>query len=344
MGGFIDDCLDVLRFSFSWISDNSVYSLLGILALFAFIQSVLSLGLQAVMGSLPVMFALLLLYFAISLVVYYFSVKVILYSLKKKNFGNIEYGVLPYLKVIVLSIFTTVSTVIPWMDFKLIAAEIAAVVILVAFAILVVLAKSTLTAGLFLMALGFAMTVIGIIAIYASIRLLPATYLFLAGKADIVDSVRKSWVMTKGKFWKIFGTMFCTGIVLLIGYIGIMILFVIATMISGKVDSVAFNSKGGPLTTLFEVIFKTLTIPAFTFVSMYMMVGIYALVDSPSGFGSPQQEVPNKPEPSPSPLPEPDEKKLSPVLVQKQTSPKPAKKSAPKQQAKKPEKKKTRKR
>ncbi|MFH0818163.1 MAG: hypothetical protein V1909_06050 [Candidatus Micrarchaeota archaeon] len=297
MGGFIDDCVDVIKFSFSWFGENWVVKMFVLI----FVVSLLSNGvgrLAQAMGS----DILLLLSLPVAIIAMvpmaYFGAKVTLYGLKKMGFGNIDFGLGQFVNYIALNILRFLTMLFPWPDTKLL---IAGVIVALGCAISgfsfilsivsVAQSKGTMDTGEFtskLLAFGGSIIMFVVFAaigtliwIYSGVRLYATDCLFLGGKAGIAESIKGSWVLTNGKFWKIAGTGtvfgFVIGVVFGIAGFAIAIPAVIIAFIEGTAVGTSVISA------LVVVFFSSLIAPIGMFVNMYGAVAIYSLIDRPSG-------------------------------------------------------------
>ncbi len=290
MGGFVDDCVDVINFSISWKSESWVVGMFAIIFILSLITNGFSQA-EKLSGSRMLPLVALPVLILAGVITAYFVVKVMLYGLKKLGFGNIEFGPVAFINYIILTILTGLSALLPWMDTKLL---IGGIVILLglalsgfSFLVSIIGAAGTMAGGAggegfttALMAAGgsaIAFVLFFLIGVvlwsYTYTRLFATPYLFLSGKAGLVESIRKSWGLTNGRFWKIFGTRaffgICVGIVF--GVIG----FIIA--IIGGIASIVAPIAGALLVAILMSVIQ----PVSTFVGAYGGVKIYSLIDKP---------------------------------------------------------------
>lgn len=289
MGDFVGDCVGVLNFAFSWISDNTVYKLFGILAALCLVGALFSFGEKTALAPVVALVSLV-----IGIGIYYYTVNVILKALTKKGFKTIEYGFGPFLNLVWLGILIFFSTLLPWMDTRLLVLSLIVLFGVLALGIGVIFtavnafasthsfseALSSSAASLGgLLALMVLLGLIGVcLYVYVSVRLFASTYLFYQGRASGTNAIKKSWELTNGKVGKIFGTGFVVGLILLVAYVILLIPF-------GLIAWAETSIYGLPIIT--TLIGALLLRPAIQFISSYVGAGIYSLIDTP-GAAAPQ--------------------------------------------------------
>ncbi len=318
MAGFVDDCVDVLKFSVSWKSEGWILGMFVLIFIASLISSTPGQYAEEFENANPVLASTLGLLSIAVLIIFmfvflYLGAKIALSGLNRKGFGNINLDIGSFVSYIVLHIFMGLSVLFPWMDMKLLAAGIFLLVGMAATGIGFFLSIAGMISNLsgsssgpdlsslipMLGTLGFfiifAMAA-SILWTFVGIRLFAARYIFLAGKGGAVDSIKKSWELTLGKFWKVFGTNLVFGIV--IGILFGAVTFAVA--IPGVV--VMFIEKGGNpdnpalISTAILLVLGSIIAPIRIFVEEYGRVGIYSLIDTP---GQPGQSSSG---PSPSPI------------------------------------------
>lgn len=269
MGGFVDDCLDVLKFSLSWVNKRNLYVLMGVI----FGLSLLNTFVER-LASLAGMRLLMLVTFPasilISAIMFYYSVKVVLAALGDKGFGTIGYGVMAFLRYLALYLLVILTTLFPWTDARLL---VVGVVLFLGVGVSAVSSVFSVVAAIPLVIFLF----LGLVFwAYNYVRLYAAGYLFLSGKTGIVDSVRKSWDIMGGKVSRIFGILFVLVLVLFFASFALGFVFGIGTYLVSMVENAiyGFDVVATVLVVLFLAAIQTLSY----FISGYLGVGIYSII------------------------------------------------------------------
>ncbi|MFH1447861.1 MAG: hypothetical protein ABIG39_03285 [Candidatus Micrarchaeota archaeon] len=291
MGGFVDDCFNILKFIFSWVDDKRVWSLAGIIFGLSLLNSFMDVFVDVIDNPI-LLLATLPILLLIGIVIFYYSIKVTLYALERKGFGNIEYGVVPFLKYILLMIFVSISTFIPWMDKRLLALSVIIIVGLFVNVLLIMFSGINIAAkigtGSFGGIMGF-MPILGLLIAfvillflgmllwtYIYVRLYAASYLFLSGRTDIVNSVRESWGVTDGKVLRIFGLLTIIGVLMMGAVFSVGFAFGFGTALLGVVETMLY---GGPFIALaIMTVFYAAMRMFSSFVGSYLGVGIYSMI------------------------------------------------------------------
>jgi hypothetical protein len=308
MGDFFDGCYRVLKFSFAWINDSSIYLLFGVLAGLSLLATLVSLGAKFEGMLLPAF----IITFLIGVVLYYFHFKVILHALSKKGFKTIEYGPAPFLKLILLSIMVSVSVFVPWMEKRLLAAGLILLLPILALVtgMLIAIAAEMSRGAPFLAPDSAAFSLFNPLILlcmmgsflwfYTYVRLFATTYLYLQGRADGTDAIKKSWALTNAKVGNILGMGLAVAIVLLVALVILSIPLGIVALVERKIYATPVI-----VTLLGAILFQ----PAVRFITGYLGVGIYASIDSPKA----QIPAPFASSPSPREKPGKMTKKKSPT-------------------------------
>jgi hypothetical protein len=303
MGDFIKDCSDVIGFSFSWKDDHSIYKLLFTLGAIAAIREIFGSVAKAGMGSsgagaLALAGVLVVGSIVFSLLLAYYSVKVVLSALNKKGHGNIEWNINSFLGYVVFTIIVVVSTLFPWMSTPLLAGSVIIMLGMVATGFFAIAGLITLIqnpgAGTFFGMLGplamfFLFLLAGILLwVYVNIRMFPASFKYLSGKSGKTESIKSAWELTRGKFWKIFGTFF----VLCLAFFGVWIVvgigLIVVSIIAVAIDSIVAGNPQGPMSFILGVLLALVLTPLWTFISAYMGVGVYSLLENSGGQAKPE--------------------------------------------------------
>jgi hypothetical protein len=288
---YLDDCIEMLRFSVSWAYDSGARSLVAILCGFMFLWMVLNFGLAAL--KIPI------LSFLVQVVVYiaylYLAFSVIPYGLKKKGYSPAEYGPIPFLKLILLMILNVITIFLPWTDVRLLALNVILAIAAVGVVLVAIFAKVGILAVL-LIPIGLALV---LSFAYSALRLMFPCYAFLEGKG-ILESIKISWAITNGRLTKVYSRLYLTvgfalgGVVMVV--LPFLAIFFFLTMV-GIVAAAFFSSAQliGLVMIVMLVIIYSLATPASLFMNTYLMISAYAMLKPPEGVPVAGPVAPGKP-------------------------------------------------
>jgi len=298
---YLDDCIEMLRSSLSWTYDPDARKPFAMIAVGIILASIIGvIGIvgggalvlvNSIIGILVICLAMLL----AVLVVDYFVLAIIPYSLKKKGFNPIRYGVMPFIKSILVMIVAFIGAILPWFDLRLLALNILVIIALVG-----VVAISIFTKIVFGFLLLLPIMLVGFLSvIYSSLRLAFSMWAFFDGNG-VVGSVRKSWELTNGRMTKLYSRLFLTYGFLYggIGSVAALIILpvYILTLVLLFVPIIGLII-GLPLWAAVYLIW----IPSVVFACMYLVTNGYAMLKPPEGAPVAEPAAPGAPAASSKP-------------------------------------------
>ncbi len=279
MGGYIQDCVDLLGFSLSWISDRGVLGLYLTLLAITVVGGVLSFGSLMVFSGLGFLRFLLSLGVmgVFMLVFFYFGLKSILFALKAKGFGNAEYTPMKFLKTVILMLLNAITVLLPWVEIRMLAINVGLAVVSVVCIGLALAVSRLFWLAFFLAAFAWVLAVL-----YCSLRLMFPLYEYLSGKSGVKASVRGSWEATNGNVTRILARFYLTwgfiqGGLMAVIYPFYFIGLFLSILAMGAAFATGSAFFGG--IAIFAIMGCVIAVifPASFFLGSYLGVGVYSL-------------------------------------------------------------------
>ncbi|MFH1470288.1 MAG: hypothetical protein ABIF01_00915 [Candidatus Micrarchaeota archaeon] len=300
MQRFIEDCIDMLRFSVSWVYDKEARMPFFMIPLVIIIGAIVVFGGTFLFGManpfLAFLFMLVSMFLA-TIAFLYVSYKIIPYSLAKKGFKPIEYGIMPLIRSIIALVVASIASFLPWFDMKLLVINVVLALGVVGLIVLSVF----MNFGLGLLLIIPILLALSITWCYAWLRLAFTLYAFFLGNG-VVGSVRKSWELTDGKLTKVYSRIWLTwgfvygGIYSVIGVIILPVYFLM--IVSVFLNPTAFLVMMG----LMYVLMILIGVPATVFGFAYLFTSAYSMLEAPQG-GQGVAAASALPGPAPAPPP-----------------------------------------
>ncbi len=198
---YLDDCIEMLRFSVSWMYDEKAKPLFITIAGVILVVGLLFLG--SIFIRQPLLAFLFLLIGGILFA--YVVLMVLPFALSKRGFKPIEYGPISFIKSILVMIVTCIGVFLPWFDIRLLVLNVLIVLALVGVVLISIFAKVGF--GFLLL---FPIMLVGFLSVfYSSLRLAFSMYAFFDGNG-VLDAVKKSWEITNGKMTRVYSRIWLT--------------------------------------------------------------------------------------------------------------------------------------
>ncbi len=295
------DYSEVIKFAFSWLKDVKTWKYAGAMMGILFLQTVISvllLGNSYTTGFTPgtissainVILLQVVIWLVATLSVMYLSVLILLRAMDLAGFKHEPMAAGKFVRYIILLIANYFAAMLSLLHRKGLLVLITSVLLVIFGEIIAMVAggdQAISLVSVIMLGLGAILAIpVLVFWIYNSFRLFASPLFFVQHRLGIIESIKSSWKLTKGRVTEIFIAEVLFGFVLL----GVLIVFGIVSLAVSVPITVALMFTSPMVVAITNGLLNAISVSITSALTMFFLTGLYIELFREHGIEKPKQQ------------------------------------------------------